>query len=1103
MTNYTPLHVHTEKSLMDGVATAEEYAKRAVELGMTSIAVTDHGTMSNHRSFAGIAKEYGLKPILGMEAYISSDIADKRDRKSRTDPLDRLYNHLTILVQNQKGYQNLSKLNEISWNEGYYSKPRIDFELLNQYSEGLVIGSACMGGLLNSAIEAGDFVVAKNHLGTLRDIAGDNFYIELMPHNNDGINTALLELADAYNIKTIVTPDCHHAHKGQKVIQEVMLINSTHPKEVTDLERKEQYAKLKDENRLPDYSSLSDDDRKAMEKFDYIYGPDRPMTFNKFDIHLLSPEEMEHGMGSDFRVESMHNTMEIAESIDTIEFSEGLDLLPHTVEDTAYVLRSKCENKLRNIPQGKDQKYWDRLNEELNVIIDQKHFDPYFLIVEDMVNWAKNQGIPVGPGRGSGAGSLVNYLLGNTRVDPVENHLLFFRFIDPSREDWPDVDIDFGDRRRGEVKEYIADKYGYVASIATYQKFVGKGVVKDVSRVFNVPLSDVNKVNKLIDTWEDFENGSNAEWFRKKYPYVLTYGKQLVGRTRGTGVHASGLVTSRIPLSDVAPIETRSVDGKTRMPVVAVDMEETANIGLIKLDVLGLKALTTIDDTLSLIKSRTGKDIDLYKIDIQDTNVYKMIGDGNTLGIFQCEQTPYTKLLVDIGVNKFEDLASSNALVRPGAMKTIGKEYMLRKTGRKKVTYIHPCTEWFTSDTYGLCIYQEQIMLLCTELAGMTMVDANKVRKITAKKKDASLLAEYREKFINGSAEKIGMEKASSLWEDMLEWSGYGFNKSHAVAYSLVSYWTAWLKYYYPIEFMTATLKNEGDKDSRTQYLIEAKRMGIKIMLPHVNRSGVDFTIENGGIRIGLSSIKYISENVAQQFINNRPFNSYEGLEQFVFTKGNHVNSRSLYALDAVGAANIGDHQNTNIRDNLYEYLNLPEVGASIPNWWRAYMTDVSEFEQSGACVVMGAVTNVRRGTGWSLVTVMDKTGSVGIFDAEDSKLLKGHSYILLVGDNRIVESVDLEGVGNSSANVVKYLNQKESRCAIGEYLIVDFVPRMTKAGKRMGTLIVSDHNHDLMSMVVFPDSFNIAYIKLQPGTRHRIKYDNGKDGGYIFKGVE
>ena len=1106
--NYIPLHVHSDRSLMDGSATPLDYALRGVELGMPAIAVTDHGSMSVHREWETTMRKHNIKPIYGIEAYVTHDINDRRAAKDRHEPLDKIYRHLTIIAKDVQGYKNLSLLNEIAWSTGHFHKPRMDFDMIDKHRDGLILGSACMGGLLNSAIEQGEIAVAKEHIATLRDIAGDDFYIEVMPHNNTstdvvGINAALIALADEFKVKTIVTPDCHHAHDGQKVIQEIMLISSTYPKVLTDKEKaqkEEQEQATIDAGgvvRRPDYSMLDANDAYYMRALDDIYGHDRRMTFNKFDIHLLSGEEMWRGMGDDARMDSFDNTFEVSEKVEDIELPRNLDLLPVLYDDHDAELERRCRESIVINESNEDQ-----LKEEL-AVVKELGFAAYFLIVEDVVNWAKQQGITVGPGRGSGAGSLINYALGITGVDPVKHHLIFSRFLDVSRRgEWPDIDVDFEDSRRDEVKAYIAEKYGNVASIATFQKFNGKGIVKDVARAFMIPLSEVNRVSKLIDTWEEYKTSSSVEWFRIKYPMIERYGDQIMGRVRGTGVHASGMIASRVPLAGIVPVETRAVAGSDRQPVIAVDMDETADIGLIKLDILGLKALSTLKDTIRLIKDRHGLDIDLYKIPMDDAGVYEMLSAGHTAGIFQYEQAPLTKLLINMGVGNFDELSAANALVRPGAANTVGKEYIKRKLGRSKVTYIHECMRPYTESSLGLIIYQEQIMRLCTELAGMTMVEANQVRRSTSKKKDPEELAIFKERFVSGASEKVSKEEADALWENILEWSGYGFNLAHSVAYSYIGYWTAWFKYHYPLEFMVATLANEKDRDSRTRYLIDAKRMRIDVRLPHINRSEIYTSIEGDAIRMGLSDIKYVSPKTAQRYIDARPFRTNADVESFTFTKGSGVTRSQLSAMALVGALPDKMEDPEAVKPYLYEYLNLPELAISIPGHWPALMTTANAFDDKGAHIMMGIVTDVRRGDGWSLISVMDKTGTFGVFDSEDSIIVKGQSYLFLIGANRIASAVPLSDGIPKNNGLVWWMDQLEV-CAPNERFVLSFSRRKTKRGENMGTLIVSTHDKDIYPVTVFSSMFPVAHAKLTPGTSHRMICEEGRDGGMILKSVE
>ena len=1088
--SYAGLHVHTHYSLFDGIATPQEYVDRAVEIGMPAIAITDHGSLSGHREMYRVAKEKGIKPILGIEGYITKDRFDHEDKKDKNDPLDLNYNHLIILAKNAKGLENLNKLNELAWTEGFFKKPRMDWAILEEYKEGLVITSGCLSGYLAKAIEADNLAAAKMHLEWAKNVFGDDYYIEVMPHNPPEVNKLILELADEFGLKPIVTPDCHHSGPDQREIQELKLIlNSYANKTVKDVT----YAESAEMDNL-------------MDRLDYLYGADRQMTFRDFEIHLLSDEEMHKAMeaqGID-RQDMYDNTLEIVNKIEDYEIQDHLDLLPAQYQDPDGELLSLAMEGLKEKGLDTNQEYLDRLHEELGVIKDKK-FGPYFLVVRNMINWAKKEDIMVGPGRGSAAGSLLCYALGITDVDPIQHGLLFFRFINPERNDFPDIDTDIQDSRREEVKDYLVRQYRHVASIATFLEFKGKGIVRDIARVLMVPLTDVNKVLKVVDDWDDYCTSKQTAWFREKYPEIEIYGEKLRGRIRGTGIHAAGVVTSKLPIFKFAPLETRTSPGsKERIPVVAVDMEEAEKIGLIKIDALGLKTLSVIQDTLKIIEERDGTKIDLHKIDMEDKKVYAMLSDGYTKGVFQCEATPYTNLLVKMGVKNFNELAASNALVRPGAMNTIGKDYIARKHGKQNISYHHKLMQSFTQDTYGCVLYQEQVMQACTELGGMTMAEADKVRKIIGKKKDAKEFDQFKDKFVKGASQHIRPEQAEELWHDFEAHAGYSFNKSHAVAYSTLSYWTAWLKQYYPLEFMYSLLKNEGDKDARTEYLIEAKRMGIPVRLPHINDSDIDFKIEGKGIRFGLSAIKFISDNIAQKYMEARPFNSYKELEEFTFGKGNGVNSRALQALRVIGAATFPDNPRNDqeVKENLYEYLNLPEFNISVPQHYHAFINDVEEFEEKGSYILMGMVKAIKRGKGWSRVEILDKTGSVGIFDEENTTIEAGKTYILLASDNRIVTAIPADEIRNSSAGLIKILNYKQLPYKDDELFVVSFKSRITKAGKKMASLVLADADRDLHSVTVFPTAYAKAYMKIDEGSVYKFSLGETKDGTIIMEDV-
>ena len=860
--SFTHLHVHSYYSLMDGLNSPAELAQAAKDAGQPAIAITDHGTLSSHRDFQIACKEIGIKPILGVEAYISP--TDRFDRSSKTDKSIQAYNHIILLAKNKTGLSNINTLQEIAWNEGFYHKPRIDREVLKEYAEGIIVLSGCLNGLISKSIERGDFAEAKLTLKDFKKTFGDDFYVEVQSHNPKEINEKLLELADELGIKPVATGDAHFAKGEDRVLEEAMLILSTSPKA----------------DKEADFE-MSRNIKDMLDRFNYLY-PDRKISFQDYNLFIQTREEIE----ADFkaagvsRTDIYTNTLEVADKVGEYDFNQNLDLLPVPKTNADKKLRQMAEEGLAKIGKADNQEYVDRLNEELD-IIQQKKFASYFLVVGDMIGWAKENNIMVGPGRGSAAGSLVCYTLGITDVDPIKYDLLFFRFINPERNDFPDIDTDFEDRRRKEVKDYLKKKFKHVASISTFTYFKDKGVVRDAARVFMVPLGDVNKALKTVDTFEDFMDSPNTKEFRLKYPEVVWLAERLRGRIRSVGVHAAGVVVAKDDIRKYAPVESREdaqdkVSG--RIPVVAYDMDTVADIGLIKLDALGLKTLSVISDTIQSIESRHGKKIELSKISLDDEDVFKTLSEGYTKGVFQAEATPYTNLLMKMGVNSFEDLAASNALVRPGAMNTVGSSYIKRKQGDEAVEYMHPIMQPFTSNTYGVIIYQEQVMQACVHLGGMTWSEADKVRKIIGKKKDAKEFDQFKDKFVEGASKHISKKQAETLWHMFEAHAGYSFNRSHAVAYSLLSYYTAWLKKYYPLEFMFSLLKNEGNKDTRTEYLIEAKRLGIKIKLPHINESGLYFSLKKDSIVFGLADVKFISDSIANKIIENAPYSNYKDL---------------------------------------------------------------------------------------------------------------------------------------------------------------------------------------------------------------------------------
>ena len=1075
---------------MDGLSTPYELLEAAKNAGQKSLAITDHGTLSSHRDMQIAAKELGMKPILGIEAYISeTDRFDKRVVSKRDDNTS-LYNHIILLAKDNTGLKNLQKLSQIAWTEGYYHKPRIDIDALSEYGDGIIVISGCMNGLISKAITKEDPEKAREFVKIFKNRFGKDFYIEIQAHNPPELNKALLDLADELGVKSVATGDCHFATENQRDLEELLLILSTKPTQ----------------NKEASYET-GRKETNIFDRFDHLY-PNRPISFADINVFIQSRSEIE----ADFvkagitRTDIYDSTLEIESKIEEYEFHENLDLLPVPKENALKTVNKMCQDSLKE--KGLDNEaYKERLKEELKVIGD-KNFASYFLVVSDMVGWAKANDINVGPGRGSAAGSLVCYLLGITEVDPIKFDLLFFRFINPERNDFPDIDTDFMDRRRGEVKEYLRKRFKHVASISTFQYFKDKGVIRDVARVFLIPLGEVNMALKGVETFEEYESSQSTEEFRKKYPEVTKYASMLRGKIRGNGMHAAGVVVAKDDISNYVPIETRkdpddSVSG--RIPVVAYDMEHAADIGLIKLDVLGLKTLSVIDDAVKTIEHIKKKKINLKELTLDDPKVFEDLSQGYTKGVFQAEATPYTNLLMKVGVSTFEDLAASNALVRPGAMNTVGASYVNRKQGREPITYAHEIMKEFTERTYGVIIYQEQVMQACVHLGGMTWVEADKVRKIIGKKKDAKEFDVFKDKFISGASNYITPEDAAKLWHDFEAHAGYSFNRSHAVAYSMLSYWTAWLKHYYPLEFMFAVLKNEKDKDARTDYLLEAKRLGIKVLLPHVNESDLDFSIQGNSIRFGLANIKYISDSIGSKIISARPFKSFLALSEFSKTKGSGINNRAIESLNAIGGAAFIDNPRVGTEnENLYEYLGVPKfdiVGLS-PKI-KSQVNPLEDFLEQGCFVLMAMVKSIKKGQGWSRVELVDDTGSVGIFHAENTQIEQGVMYFFLVGDNRIHKYATISSVVEKEDDpFIIWLYKDKLKIDDGKRLVLDFTHYKTKQGKMMAHIILSDADKNLERVIAFPKLYPKALGKMKPGTICDPAIGKMEDGTLYVKEV-
>lgn len=1091
MSNYINLHSHSHYSVLDGYSTADEYAARCKELEMQFLATTEHGTLTSHRDFQRTAKENGLTPILGLEAYWTPDRFDRTAKAKRAEG-DQVYNHIVILAENAVGLKNLQYVNKDAHLAGFYSKPRTDNTVLAEYSEGLIVLSGCLNSPIAKALEYDNEPLAVSRAMEFKEIFGDNFYMEIQTHNGMLMNQQLLAIADQCGIKPIVTCDCHASHPEHQQAQEALLLLNTSPTKASGID----FGKSQ---RMEFY-----------ERLDYLY-PDRKMTFKDLELFLKDHKSLEAEFAEQdiLRKDIFENTLEIGDKIKEYPYQEGLDLLPRpTNASPDVILKNQAYAGLAKRGIGRDnKKYVERLKTELEVIL-KKDFSTYFLIIADLIEWAKSEKIPMGYGRGSAAGSLVCYVLGITEIDPIQYNLLFERFLDVERDDIVDVDIDIADTYRGRVKEYLERKFVNVGHIMTFSMMDGKSLLKDAARVYGVPLGEVNALTKLFVDWDEFCTSKATEKFRQKYPEVKALGDKMRGRIRTRGVHAGGFVISSIPLEDVVPIESadnKDDNAKGRIPVVAMDKKEAAKVGLVKIDLLGLKNLGVVAEVFRLVRERHGRDIDMYAIKPTDKAVLASITKENASGIFQVDGNAFRNILAKYPVESFEDIYNLTALIRPGAADSeFGQQYYEFKQNGTR-TSIHPDVDWITAKTGGAVLFQEDVMLLCQHLAGMSAGDSNRVRKAIGDKKIEEL-AVWKDEFVNGATTMIGKGKAERLWKNIEASANYSFNLSHAVAYSMLTYVTAYLKFYYPIEYSLALIKVETDAAKKIEYLLDAKRRGLRIKMPHVNISDPDLSISSdadGDFMIfGLKDVKGIATAGARKIVDARPFKSFAHLQEVSETKHSGINKNVVAALDLVGAAAFEDNPlRGDEPDYYYEILGLPSFDTtSLPDYVTNRMRTVDEFDPEGTFMMMGLAQKIERKNGWARVDLIDGTGSVGVFFDQKWELEKGKFYIMLIHDKSVIDYMELSELGTDKA-MSRYLMTEQFQPFEG-YRVVSFYSFATKAGKPMGKLVVTDEAKNLTGMLVWPGDFSKAYTVCKPGTIVNLqigtKYDKGTETVFL-----
>ncbi len=920
---FTHLHVHSHYSLLDGLSKIGLLVDRVKELNMSSVAITDHGNMYGAIEFYKKAKEKGVKPILGAEIYLAFE--GMQDKRPGID--DKIY-HMVLLVKNQEGYQNLVKILTKAHLEGFYYKPRIDENMLAQHSKGLIALSACLAGKISQHILAKKMQEAKETALRYQEIFGKgNFYLELQRHSHipeqDIANVGLIEISRETGIPLVATADSHYLRKDDAEAQDILMLINTG-------------AKSEDAERL---------------------------TMKNDDFSLKSEEEMAE-LFQDIP-EAIENTQKIAEACN-LELVLGKNILPafplpegKTADE---YLRELCLKGLTEKPQYKDSKEaLERLEYELGVIR-ETGFAAYFLIVQDFVNWAKQNRIVVGPGRGSAAGSIVAYVLKITNVDPIRYKLLFERFLNPERVSLPDIDLDFADTRRDEVIEYVAQKYGRdrVAQIITFGTMAARAVLRDVGRALGYEYGYCDKVAKMIPFGNTLKDAlENVDEFKQLYETdekakrLIDLGKKLEGVARHASTHACGVVIAAESLDTRVPLQHPTQNDATI--VTQYEMHSIEDIGLLKMDFLGLKNLSIIEETLKRIYAIHGKNIDIDKISLDDSKVYRLLQEGNTTGIFQLESSGMRRYLRELKPTEFEDIIAMVALYRPGPMELI-PDYIARKHGEKEIVYLHPKLEPILRNTQGICIYQEQLMQIARDLAGFSMGEADVLRKAVGKKIE-SLLMEQQEKIVSGMTKNgISKQVANQLWNWVLPFAHYGFNRSHSACYATVAYQTGWLKANYPLEFMSALLTSERNDIERIAFLIEeTRKMDIEVLPPDVNESFAFFSVvpAKKQIRFGLLAIKNVGEGIVASIIQERkasgPYKSIQDFISRVATKD--LNKKSMESLIKAGVFNQFGERNLLLK-NMERLLGIARENQKVRAMGQKGLFDSTPYDSPSSLVL-------------------------------------------------------------------------------------------------------------------------------------------------------
>ncbi len=1022
--------------MLDGASRVTEMFEAAAAAGMPACAITDHGVMYGALDFYRGGAASGVKPILGMEGYLFD--GDRRTKPAQAENNERTY-HLTLLAADDRGYSNLVKLSSRAWLEGLHYKPRLDWELLAAHSEGLICLSGCLSAEIPRRIVAGDVAGAERRVAAYKELFGDRFYLELQDHGlatQGPLNDELVRLGRKAGIDWVATNDSHYTHKEDAAAHDVLLCINTG-------------------------SELSEPGR---------------FKFDSEEFYLKSPEEMARAFAR--WPGACETTLDVAERCN-VKLSLGNLLLPRFEVPKGETLESYLERLVR---EGLRRRYGGSPGEEAQrraayelEVIEAMGFAGYFLVVADFVNWAKAQGIRVGPGRGSAAGSVVSYALAITELDPIAYDLMFERFLNPERIAMPDIDIDFDERRRGDVIRYVQDKYGadHVAQIVTYGTIKGRQSIRDAARVLGFPYAEGDRLTKMyppLIMGRDAGLGAaldSSPELRDSYDEggaaheIIDTALKIENLKRSAGIHAAGVVIGRDPLVEHLPLK-RGEHGEV---VTQFDMNGVEALGLLKIDFLGLRNLTVIDLTRAYVKDNRGIDIDVDHLDLADPDVFAMLQRGDSDGVFQLESEGMRRLLFQLKPDRFEQIMALIALYRPGPMEQI-PTYIERKNDASKIAYLHPLLEDITKETYGVLVYQEQIVAMLQKLAGYTPGEADLVRKAIGKKK-RDIMAAEEPRFIEGcEASGLSVDEARRLWSLIQPFADYSFNRAHSASYAYVAYQTAWLKAHYPVEYMAALLTSVKDrKDDKPKYLSIARKMRIPVLLPDVNASGADFTPTDDSITFGLSAIRHVGEGVVEKIIEARSRKGeFESFHDFCRKVDYQcLNKKTVEALIKSGAFESVGHTRKGLQDRFEDIC-----GQAIE---RRRQEEAGQFSLFAATLSDGAPAEQD-------IPISLEEHPKEILLAQEKDVLG-----LFVSDHPLL------GVEGLLARMTDCSIAALSEKAAGEVVTIGGVTaaiskRVTRKGDIMTTLIVEDLSGASVEVILFPRAYEqFAHLVRPDGT--------------------